>query len=270
MSKISLLFIVFVVIALSACKRNVASNNESDNNHESDSIAEVMSIDSTERERIFAAKGDTIFGKMLYGMNKNEAIKAAKDFVASLSKGQGVGFFFDTFSFLPIEFFYEIESMSASDLKYFTSNNRLYKNKLYSVGWESFVNSGKSGSEIAERIDHLVNLFEIKYGKCNENNYNLFSNFGHYVGTNRIYVQGSVAEWRTNERAITFYIKELFGSDRRSESSTEPYQYKLSIQFVDRVVEREAEQYIDEVLNAHNKAKRSQEIEDSTKMMNAL
>ena len=99
-----LLFIVFVVVALSACKRNVASNNESDNNHESDSIAEVI----TEREKIFAAKGDTIFGKKLYGMNKNEAIKAAKDFVASLSKGQGVGFFFDTFSFLPIEFFYDI------------------------------------------------------------------------------------------------------------------------------------------------------------------
>lgn len=47
-----LLFIVFVVVALSACKRNVASINESDNNHESDSIAEVMSIDSTEREKI--------------------------------------------------------------------------------------------------------------------------------------------------------------------------------------------------------------------------
>lgn len=270
MKKSCLLFIVFVVVALSGCKRNVASNNESSNNHESDSIAEIASRDSIERERILAAKGDTIFGKMLYGMNKSEAIKEAREFVTSLSKGQGTGFYFDTFSFLPIEFFYEIENMSASDLKYFTSHNRLYKNQLYSVGWESFVNYGKSGSEIAERIDHLVKLFEIKYGKCSENNYNLCNNFGQYVGTNRIYVQGSVAEWRTNERAITFYIKELFGSDRRSESSTEPYQYKLSIQFVDRVVEKEAEQYIDEVLDAHNKAKRSQEIEDSTKMMNAL
>lgn len=270
MRKSSLLFVVFVVVALSACKRNVASNNEGGNTHESDSIAEALSRDSIEREKIFAAKGDTIFGKMLYGMNKSEAIKEAKDFVKSLSKSQGVGFYFDTFNFLPIEYFYEIESMSASDLKYFTSYNRLFKNKLYSVGWESFVNYGKSGSEIAERIDHLVKLFESKYGKCSENDYNLCSNFGQYVGTNRIYVQGTVAEWRTNERAITFYIKELFGSDRRSESSTEPYQYKLSVQFVDRVVESEAEQYIDEVLNAHNKAERSQEVEDSIKMMNAL
>ena len=270
MKKSCLFFIVFVVVALSACKRTVASNNESGNTHESDSIAEVASKDSIERERIFAAKGDTIFGKMLYGINKSEAIKEAKEFVTSLSKGQGVGFYFDTFSFLPIEYFYEIEKMSASGLKYFSSHNRLYKNKLYSVGWESFVNYGKSGSEIAERIDHLVKLFEIKYGKCSKNNYNLCGNFGQYIGTNRIYVEGTVAEWRTNERAITFYINELFGSDRRSESSTEPYQYKLSIQFVDRAVESEAEQYIDEVLNAHKKAKRSQEVEDSINMMNAL
>ena len=270
MNKILYTSIGIFILLIVGCKNTNKANAYVEEQAKKDSVALALKNDSTDRERKFAAKGDTVFGRVCYGMNKVQSQKAAKEFCEALKSRSGYGFIFDTYEFFPIDYFEDIEEFSAYDLKHSSDNNRLYKGKLYSVEWKSFRNYGKSGQDIANRLNHLIELFEVKYGKCNEKPLDLCNYFGQYISNREVEVHGYVAKWETTQRRIVIYIDELIGSDRGSESANEPYQYKVSVHFVNKEVEKEVDEYSERAYKADEDAQRQKQIEDSIKMVNSL
>lgn len=270
MKKLLYTSIGIFVLLIVGCKNTNNTSSYNEEQAKKDSVALALKADSIDRERKFAAKGDTVFGRVCYGMNKEQSKKAAKEFCEAFKDKSGYGFIFDTYDFHSIDYFKEIEEFSAYDLKHSSNNNRLFKGKLYSIEWESFRNYGKSGQEIANRLNHLIELFEVKYGKCNEKPLDLCNYFGQYISNKKVVVCGYVAKWETINRKIFIFVDELVGSDRGSESTNEPYQYRVSVHFINKEIEKEVDEYSERVYKENEDAQRQKQIADSIKMVNSL
>ncbi len=259
--------ILLVALSFTACKNGASKDASTDY---VDSISIIHKQDSLEREKLIAAKGDTIFGTLCFGMNLIEAQNNAKSFVKKLKGIYENGFLFDSYHFHDFYSFYNIEDMDVGALQSDYDANRLYKNKLYSIRWESFVNRGSDSHEIEEKVKHFISLFESKYGKCSESNTDLCSYFGRYINNKRIYVDGIIARWETKARGIRIIIDEQVERNDYYEQNGMPFQYKLKVLFVDKRLENEASKYIDGVVKRELEVLKNKQKEDSIKMVNSL
>ena len=261
-------YYILLTLTIVACNNGKKSSAISEGQAERDSIAMALKADSIEREQLFEARGDTIFGTMRFGMDKIEAQKSANEFMESLKAKDG-GFRFDSYFLRPIDNFKEFDELSVDDLKHYRFLNRLYKGKLYSVCWETFFDDGKDGEEIANRLSKFISYFEIKYGKCSENNLDLCKSFGEYFSQQRVYVHGIVAKWETSKRRIQIELDEIMDADMPT-SHVGLYHYKIRVVFVDKEVERIVDGLIEEKINTDKNKRIEQQKQDSARLINSL
>lgn len=289
--KKALLSITLVAICFSCNYRGTSNTGNSDQTTE-DSIKKLNLIrqqDSIERERIFAALGDTIFGTVRYGMTQVQAHLAISKFEKSLKDKNGSGFVFDGYHFQPIDNFVDIESLRKNYIKFypygytpgcepfmrymeeFKYNNwtKFYQNRLYSISWNSFYEYGKNGNEISEKANHLIMLFEQKFGKCTEKDLLLCNNFGRTINGQKVTVMGCLAYWEADNKTIGIYLEEI-EMDERVFDKDLPFKYMITIQFQDIINNTKANNFIDDVMKADKAIERDKFQKDSVKSANAL
>ena len=289
--KKALLSITLVAICFSCNYRGTSKTGNSDQTIE-DSIKKLNLIrqqDSIERERIFVALGDTIFGTVRYGMSQVQANLAISKFEKLLKDKNGLGFIFDGYHFQSMDNFVDIENLRTNYIKSypygytpgcepfmsymddFKYNNciKFYKGRLYSISWNSFYEYGENGDVISEKVNHLIKLFEKKYGKCTEKDLQLCNNFGRIINGQKVIVMGRLAYWEAYNKTIGIYLEET-EMDGRVYDKDLPFKYTITIQFRDLINNTEANNFIDDVMKADKAIERDKFQKDSVKSANAL
>ena len=263
-------YIVFLTILLSLCYACTNKSSQIDNqqilNAQQDSISRLEKqnyLDSLKRDSIFAALSDTVFGKVRYGMNKSEFNKAYNEFKKNLKKDDIydfnlAGYNFSIHGITDIESIKERDSYELEGIK--TGQYQwtiFYKGKLLGVEWHS--RDIGSLETVKYSLGKIVDIFEHKYGKPNINNVDRFNN------------QNTIAKWETSSRLIVFYYRELVGSERDDFMEKDcPYQYDLTIRFLDKSYKAVADAYIEDVLEKKMESLKKMQIEDSINNSKAL
>lgn len=287
-----ILFSIIVLALVCSCKNRGAYKVDNDIQKYIDSLAQINLVrqqDSIERERIFAALGDTVFGTVRYGMSKIQARLAINKFEKSLKDKNGSGFVFDGYRFLPMDNFVDIEYLRKDYIKYYPSgytpgcepfmrymkefkyNNRIkfFRGGLYSICWESVYEYGENEYVISEKVAHLIKLFEKKYGKCTEKDLQLCNYFGKIINGKKVIVMGRLAYWEACNKTIEIYLEEI-EIDERVYDKDLPFKYMITIQFQDIINNNKANKFIDDVMKAEKTIEREKFQEDSVKSANAL
>ncbi len=91
-----IIFSIIVLASVFSCKNQGGYKVDNDSQKINDSLAQINLVrqqDSIERERIFVALGDTIFGTVRYGMSQVQANLAISKFEKLLKNKNGLGFF---------------------------------------------------------------------------------------------------------------------------------------------------------------------------------
>lgn len=289
--KKALLTITLIAIFIS-CNNRETNKIDKSNQTIEDSILKVNlehEKDSIAREQIFHQLGDTIFGNVCYGMSQEQANMAINTFTKALKDKNNLGFYFDGYHFESLHKFINIEELRDYYLtsypygytpgcesfmrfmKEFKYNDwiKFFQGKLYSISWISFYEYGDNGNAIFDRVDHLVRVFENKFGQCNEKDTQLCEYFGRIVNGQEVTVVGRIAYWCANSRTISIYLKEL-KTDERTYKQDLPFKYTITIQFQDTLREKLANDYIDSVMAADKIIKKEIIRKDSIKTANAL
>lgn len=289
--KKALLFITLVAVCFS-CNYRGSSRLGRSNQTIEDSIKQlgiVRQQDSIEREQIFTALGDTVFGRVCYGMNQEQAHLAISKFEQFLEDTKKQGFKFGGYIFQPMDNFVDIENLRKDYIKSypygytpgcepfmrymqeFKYNSRIkfYKGGLYSISWNSFYEYGENGEVIFDRVNHLIKLFEKKYGKCTEKDLELCDNFGRRINGQKVTVIGRLAYWEANNKTIGIYLKEIEMGERVFDKDS-PFKYTITIQFQDIIKSANANNFIDEVMKADKAIERDKFQNDSAKSASAL
>ena len=287
-----IIFSIIVLASVFSCKNQGGYKVDNDSQKINDSLAQINLVrqqDSIERERIFAALGDTIFGTVRYGMTQVQAHLAISKFEKSLKDKNGSGFVFDGYHFQSMDNFVDIESLRKNYIKSypygytpgcepfmrymeeFKYNNwtKFYQNRLYSISWNSFYEYGENGDVISEKVNHLIKLFEKKYGKCTEKDLQLCNNFGGIINGQKVIVMGRLAYWEAYNKTIGIYLEET-EMDGRVYDKDLPFKYTITIQFRDIINNTEANNFIDDVMKADKAIERDKFQKDSVKSANAL
>ncbi len=256
-----------------SCKYGQSSNNSATTNK--DQIA--LRLDSTERAHLFQALGDTVFGKVCYGMNKTQYQKAVNTFIKSL-KGDAEtcdfmfgGYGFDIDEYTQFEDVYSKNPTNIPNLEYYLNDQLtgtlFYKGRLISVQWHAYGNSNYH-YQVTDKLSELFSYFEKKYGKPNVNNIENFDANNIEVG--RSDRDKVIARWETDNRKIVIYYKEMTRGDRRIESSSLHYQYFLDVYFLDKERKHELNEFIKPVLNNLKEAEQEKKRQEKKNMENAL
>ena len=208
----------------------------------------------------FKALGDTIFGEVLYGMDKKQAINSVRKFQNKLdrykykryNKPDGNGFIFADVKFMEIEIVdieKEVLDVSTTQGRYYTSFT--WKGKLSQIVWESFYISKFSKTEVSAQLGDFISYFEKKYGKCTSkcvSSDNWF--YTDYERRKIFFPGGTVAEWKTDNRLLQISIKGKecpnYGNERGE------YKYTIYVRFFDRSKDKEIESYIEEKESIQN------------------
>lgn len=287
-----IIFSIIVLALVFSCKNRGGYKVDNDSQKINDSLAQINLVrqqDSIERERIFAALGDTIFGTVRYGMTQVQAHLAISKFEKSLKDKNGSGFVFDGYHFQSMDNFVDIESLRKNYIKSypygytpgcepfmrymeeFKYNNwtKFYQNRLYSISWNSFYEYGKNGNVISEKANHLIMLFEQKFGKCTEKDLLLCNNFGRTINGQKVIVMGRLAYWKADNKTIGIYLEEI-EMDERVFDKDLPFKYMITIQFRDIINNTKANNFIDDVVKADKTIERDKFQKDSIKSANAL
>ena len=224
--------------------------------------------------KAFETLGDTIFGDVLYGMDKKQAINSIRKFQSKLdifkykryNKPDGNGFIFANVKFMDIdvvEFEKEVLDVSTTRGRYYSSFT--WKGKLSQIVWESFYISKNGKSEVGAQLGKFVSFFETKYGKCTSkgiSSRNWF--YTDYERRKNYFSGGIVAEWKTDNRLVQISIKGKecpeYGNERGE------YKYTIFVRFFDRTIDKEIESYIEEKKSIQN----SRIKEQRQKSINAL
>ena len=262
-------YFILMTLSLVACNNGKKMSAISEGQAERDSVAMALKADSVEREQIFETRGDTVFGTMRFGMDKTQAKQSANEFMKSLN-GNGNGFTFGSYSFRAIEYFKNFEELSEYDLRHFELSNLLYKNKLFSVCWESFYEDAKDGEEIANRLSKFISYFEAKYGKCSKKDLSICNRFGDYIMKQRVYVHGIVAIWETSKRRIQIELDEKMDADMPTRRSGSFFHYGIRVVFVDTTVEKIVNALREEIIKRDRVKQIEQHKRDSAKLVKSL
>ena len=270
-------FVIIICFGLLivACKNNQATNTSSVNSNNQAQIA--FRQDSIKREKIFAALGDTVFGKICYGMSKTQFQKAINEFKKPL-KDERTG---DNFNFAGYSFdiyepyqFEDKRNWSKSDissLEYSLSDKStstlFYKGELVSVNWTAVGYSAYLMEQVTDKLNTLISYFEKRYGKPVVNNADKFDESNIEIGyTGR---QKVMARWETNNRKIVIYYQEIpYGE--RSRVNTNPYQYDLEVTFLDKQRKRVLNEHIQSIIQKIQDEERAKERQKQKNMENAL
>jgi len=272
------LLLFFVALSCTNKRSSVSQTNEDSKN---DSLLLVQQQDSIERERIFEALGDTAFSGVCYGMKKSQYLKAFDAFKKPLKTKDG----FRDFEFAGYEFYGDEgsnvennDSKSVDGYPYglndILKEDRLwtyfYKDKLFSVRW----NSGRciqSERIVKYSLGKLVSYFEKKYGKPNVNNTDKFNSS--LIETGTWHQMKVIARWETKKKKIIIFYRDLVGSERdkwMNENYPSDYQYELDVQFLDKTLKKEVDEYIKPILQKFADDYREKIKQDSIKDANAL
>ena len=287
-----IIFSIIVLVLVFSCKNRGGYKVDNDSQKINDSLAQINLVrqqDSIERERIFVALGDTVFGTVRYGMSQVQANLAISKFEKLLKDKNGLGFIFDVYHFQSMDNFVDIENLRTNYIKSypygytpgcepfmsymddFKYNNyiKFYKGRLYSISWNSFYEYGENGDVISEKVNHLIKLFEKKYGKCTEKDLQLCNNFGGIINGQKVIVMGRLAYWEAYNKTIGIYLEET-EMDGRVYDKDLPFKYTITIQFRDIINNTEANNFIDDVMKADKAIERDKFQKDSVKSANAL
>lgn len=287
-----IIFSIIVLASVFSCKNQGGYKVDNDSQKINDSLAQINLVrqqDSIERERIFVALGDTVFGTVRYGMSQVQANLAISKFEKLLKDKNGLGFIFDGYHFQSMDNFVDIENLRTNYIKSypygytpgcepfmsymddFKYNNyiKFYKGRLYSISWNSFYEYGENGDVISEKVNHLIKLFEKKYGKCTEKDLQLCNNFGGIINGQKVIVMGRLAYWEAYNKTIGIYLEET-EMDGRVYDKDLPFKYTITIQFRDIINNTEANNFIDDVMKADKDLKRDILQKDSCLSADAL
>lgn len=281
--KKALLSITIVAVCFSCNNRGTTKASDSDQTIE-DSVKQLSLIrqqDSINRERIFEGLGDTVFGKVCFGMNKTQYRKAFNEFKKPLKNDKDYyDFVFAGYEFRGDEG-YDIEkddSKSVDGYPYGLDNilkeesyyTYFYQDRLFSVVWNSWRDIQEE-SIVKYSLGKLINLFEKKYGKPNVNNIDIFNHS--YIETGAWYQMKVVARWETKKRKIIVFYRDLVGSERdkwMAEKYPSDYQYELYVLFLDKNIKKEVDEYIKPILQKFVDDYKEKKRQDSIKNAKAL
>ena len=264
---------------LSCNNRNVNKNADESLLPDTISFVELESSNTSgpnnnECQKAFDALGDTIFGEVLYGMDKEQATKRVREFQNKLdifkykryNQSDGNGFVFAGIKFMDIEIVEtekEVLDVSTTRGRYYTSFT--WKGELAQIVWESFYVSKNSKVEVSGHLLDFISFFENKYGKCSSKN--ISSDNWFYVDYEKrknYFPGGNIAVWKTDNRLIQISIKGKDCPEFGSESGE--YEYTIYVRFFDRSKEKEIDNYIAGKKNAKN----NKIEEERQKSINAL
>lgn len=267
MKKILFTPFVFITLCLIACKNGKIQDTSITIE---DSIAIEKKNDSIEREKLFELRGDTAFGTVCFGMDVKQTKSSTKLFIEKLKGPHDMGFLFGGIHFMDFLQFNEIEKVNIFALEGDNIDNRFYKNRLYSIRWHSYAERASDVDEIDAKINHLISLLEIKFGKCSERNNDLLMYFGKYINDKRVYVDGVIAKWETSKREIKIKITEDVFSNKQYYNDAFKYEYHIDVDFIDKDIENEASKFIEENIKLETEKELNQQKQDSIKMVNSL
>lgn len=210
--------------------------------------------------QVFELLGDTVFGEVLYGMDKKQAITGIRKFQNKLdlfkykryNQPEGNGFIFAGIKFMDIDIVdieKEVLDVSTTRGRYYSSFT--WKGKLSQIVWESFFISQYSKTEVSVQLGDFISFFEDKYGKCTYKGVSSDNWFyTDYERHKNYFPGGTVAEWKTDSRLVQISIKGKecpeYGNERGE------YKYTIYVRFFDRSINNEIERYIEEKEITHN------------------
>lgn len=277
----NLLYILCLLLFGISCtnkKSPVATNTD---DAKRDSLIAEHRQDSIEREQRFSSLGDTVFGTILYGMNKSQFKQAFNSFKNPLKKeGVYAAFIFAGYKFMDtgassVE---EDREISINGYPYGLENvkteerigTRTFNNKLFAVEWCSYREMG-SYNIVVKDLQQLVGYFRKRYGKPNMDNSEKFNS--PTIETGVWHQMKVVAKWETASRKITIFYRECVGSERDKYMDEEyplDYQYYITIQFLNKDIKKEVDEYITSILQKFAADVKRKELEESIRMENAL
>lgn len=239
-------------------------------NVERTDISVFVNHDSIAREEIFEARGDTVFGNVLYGMNRNEVTQQLKQFEEealkySNSKGD---FIFAKVHFMGIDI-KDFEKNYNQDLDSY-SDAFLWKDKLGAVNWKSYKLYAEKKEEIVEILNQFISFFEIKYGKPNFKKTDI-KDWMDYINGAFYYLNMNVASWETSNRKISIGINwESPLGFTAINHSVNDFTYYINILFSDKKAVEEMMNYKDEQNQKTKKIMDERARQDSIKTINML
>ena len=278
-----LLFIALIAVCFSCNNRGTSKADEHDQTKE-DSIKQLSLIrqqDSINRESIFDALGDTVFGKVCFGMNKSQYRKAFNEFKKPLKNDKDYyDFEFAGYDFCGDEgsdveknseksvdgYSYGLESILKED----RLSTYFYKDRLFSIRWDSWRNI-QDEYMVKYSLGKIIALFEKKYGKPNVNNVDRFNQLDIETGTS--HQMKVIARWETKKKKIIIFYRDLVGSERdkwMEQNHPSYYQYELIVQFLDKTIKKEVDEYIKPILQKFVDNNEEKIRQDSIKNANAL
>ncbi len=272
--KHDLCLVFLILVSLVSCNQVTVKDSENQVSDEFSKSRETEKKDSIERERIFTALGDTIFGHVLYGMNESDARAAINDFQNSLPESQAKMF---RFTFSGIEFYDINEDIVNSDKIDFDKLKHAYKKqtiiwneKLCSVIWHSRELCTRTTEEIETQLNTLCSFFENKYGKPNIKKNNEAINRSILIDNDRklIFAGTTYTTWETHDRAIEILLdgKNCPGDG----SGTDWYVYYIVVRFYNKTIMKEISSFLEQE-ETHNIEEFNEKIrQDSIKAANAL
>lgn len=267
-----LILVSLILVSLISCNQN--KSNQIDYSEQKHAYNDSIRQDSINREKVFAALGDTVFGKVLYGMNEQETKEAINNFQSSLPKANSSMF---CFSFSGIEFYDINEDIVNSDKVDFDKLKHAYKNqtiiwngKLNSVIWHSRELCARTTEEIETELNNLCSFFENKYGKPNIKKNNEAINRSILVDNDRklIFAGTTYATWETHDRAIEILLE---GKNcPRDGSGTDWYVYYINLRFYDKPMMKEISSFLEQKETRDIEEFNEKLRQDSIKAANAL
>ena len=261
-----------MLIVFFSCTNRQTTSTSSNEQAKADSLLIVHKQEALERERKFAALGDTVFGTVCYGMNKEQYLQAVDSFVKPLKKNPSDFYFLFSGYKFRIYGPSNVEGnnqKSVSGFRYGIHNiliedfncSLLFEKKLFVVYWESERIYYGSYNSIVKDLGGMVSIFSKKYGIPNIDN------------TQNFHRNNVIAYWETEKRKIKISYRDLVGYERNKymdENYPNDYQYKLSVLFLNKEAKKEVDEYIKPILQKDKDDYLEQRRQDSIRTANAL
>ena len=265
------IYIILLMQLFVACAGKTASeNNKSDSTNVKE---EILNFDSIKREKIFRAKGDTIFGNVLYGMNKQQAKASIKQFQDKFKNQHWGGFVFADTHFMDIEVF----DLKLDDgLVDFDVNDHwgaeLWKGKLSAVTWNSYCLFDNDPRSIEKTLMKFVSFFETKYGKPNSK-YAEKSNWCYLVSDKWHFINSVIAEWDSKEHKVRIYLKWIKYPSNFSfltKNTIYDFEYVLNVNFFNKSFLSEIDSIGTNLKKQHERNALEKRKKDSIDYINSL
>lgn len=236
-------------------------NSEQKENSSIDSIAKADSINKVKwvqdsiqrqanRDSIFNALGDTVYGNVLYGMDYKNVQKTIADFRHRMP------YYSDsTFRFSDFDFFVNTlncDKYSILDYKYRKNNSLFWKGELCSIVWKSLKKTDNSAGGYRNRIMKLIKFFENKYGETEylidrwapSDYFNVYHMKGRFICTSP---EKTICIWETQNRRI--FIETILHHFMVDDNDSRPYEYEIRISFQNKPKMDEINSYYNSAIN---------------------